>query len=207
MWYVTQAVPGAELYVGLRNGVSKEGFEAQIGAGTVEQCFHRSKVSAGDAMFLPSGRVHAIAGGLVIFEIQQNSDTTYRVFDWNRLDAAGKGRTLHVRESLECIDFEDFEPEIIQPEQNHTGTSTMRLQTLVEDLVFKVDVVATIAPGHIDYSLTSARIIGVVEGRVFIPGEHALKLLPGQFALVPASAGRLKIETEEAARFLVAQPR
>ena len=78
------------------------------------ECFHRVPVRAGDAMFLPSGRVHAIGAGLVIFEIQQNSDTTYRVFDWNRVGLDGKPRELHVAQSLASIDFNDFEPELVQ---------------------------------------------------------------------------------------------
>ena len=65
-------------------------------------------------MFLPSGRVHAIGAGLVIFEIQQNSDTTYRVFDWNRVGLDGKPRELHVAQSLASIDFNDFEPKLVQ---------------------------------------------------------------------------------------------
>ena len=84
MWYVAEAAPGAELYVGLKRGVTRAEFERKIKAGTVAECFHRVSVRPGDAMFLPSGRVHALGAGLVIFEIQQNSDTTYRVFDWNR---------------------------------------------------------------------------------------------------------------------------
>jgi mannose-6-phosphate isomerase len=85
MWYIAEADPGAELYVGLKRGVGRDEFERKMKSGTVAECFHRVSVKAGDAMFLPSGRVHAIGSGLVIFEIQQNSDTTFRVFDWNRL--------------------------------------------------------------------------------------------------------------------------
>ena len=77
------------------------------------ECFHRIAVHGGDTMFLPSGRVHAIGAGLVIFEIQQNSDTTYRVFDWNRLGLDGKPRELHVAQSLASIDFADFEPALV----------------------------------------------------------------------------------------------
>jgi mannose-6-phosphate isomerase class I len=76
---------GAELFVGLKRGVTRAEFEKKISDGSVADCFHRVPVRAGDTMFLPSGRVHAIGDGLVIFEIQQNSDTTYRVFDWNRV--------------------------------------------------------------------------------------------------------------------------
>ncbi len=108
MWYVAAAEPRSELFVGLKRGVTREQFEAQLAAGTVAECFHRVPVTAGDAMFLPSGRVHALGGGLVIFEIQQNSDTTYRVFDWNRVGLDGKPRELHVPQSLASIDFQDF---------------------------------------------------------------------------------------------------
>src|SRR5688572_13030056 len=118
LWYIAEAKPGAELYVGLKSGETRQTFEARIRDGSVADCFHRVPVTKGDAMFLPSGRVHAIGAGLVIFEIQQNSDTTYRVFDWNRKDAAGKPRQLHVQESLECIDFDDISPEAI-----HTHTA------------------------------------------------------------------------------------
>ena len=95
MWFIADAAPAAELYVGLKRGVTRAEFERKIRDGSVAECFHRLPVKTGDAMFLPSGRVHAIGAGLVIFEIQQNSDTTYRVFDWNRVGLDGKPRDLH----------------------------------------------------------------------------------------------------------------
>ncbi|HEV8541288.1 MAG TPA: type I phosphomannose isomerase catalytic subunit, partial [Verrucomicrobiae bacterium] len=136
IWCITHAEPHSELYVGLKRGVTREIFQRQIQAGSVADCFHRITVRRGDAMFLPSGRVHAIGSGLVIFEIQQNSDTTYRVFDWNRRDAAGNARPLHVKESLECIDFDDFEPEPIKAETGPSSGANFHIQTLVEDSLF-----------------------------------------------------------------------
>ncbi|MGC3956455.1 MAG: class I mannose-6-phosphate isomerase [Verrucomicrobiota bacterium] len=117
MWFIADAIPNAELYVGLKRGVTRADFERRIGDGTVAECFHRAPVKAGDSMFLPSGRVHAIGAGLVIFEIQQNSDTTYRVFDWNRVGLDGKPRELHVPQSLASIDFNDFEPALVAGEE------------------------------------------------------------------------------------------
>jgi mannose-6-phosphate isomerase len=113
MWYIADADPGAELYVGLRRGMTRAEFESRLQTGDVAGCFHRIAVRAGDTMFLPSGRVHAIGAGLVIFEIQQNSDTTYRVFDWNRVGLDGRPRELHVEESMASIDFDDFEPGLV----------------------------------------------------------------------------------------------
>ena len=92
MWFIADAAPDASLYVGLKNSVTRAEFEQKISDGSVAECFHRIPVKAGDTMFLPSGRVHAIGDGLVIFEIQQNSDTTYRVFDWNRVGLDGQPR-------------------------------------------------------------------------------------------------------------------
>jgi mannose-6-phosphate isomerase len=116
MWYFLHTEPGAEIYVGLRSGVTRADFEKALQEGTVAGCFHRLKTAPGETMFLPSGRVHAIGAGNLILEIQQNSDTTYRVYDWNRVDAqTGQPRNLHVRESLESIRFDDFEPVFTQP--------------------------------------------------------------------------------------------
>src|SRR5687768_34352 len=121
MWYIARADPGAELFVGLKAGVSRTQFEDAIRDGGVADCFHRIAVKTGDAMFLPSGRVHAIGAGLVIFEIQQNSDTTFRVHDWNRVGLDGKPRELHIAESLDSIDFEDVEPPLIRPRTIEAG--------------------------------------------------------------------------------------
>ena len=111
MWYVAHADPGAEIFVGIREGVTKEIFEIGANEGKTKEHVHRVPVEAGDFMFIPSGRVHAIGGGVVIFEIQENSDTTYRVYDWGRNGLDGVPRALHVQESLKCIDFTDIEPE------------------------------------------------------------------------------------------------
>ena len=114
-WYIAEAAPAAELYVGLTPESSRAAFEAAIANGDAHEHLHRVQVTAGDAMFLPSGRVHAIGAGNVIVEIQQNSDTTYRVFDWNRTDANGSQRQLHVEESLRAIDFNDRTPALVEP--------------------------------------------------------------------------------------------
>jgi len=112
MWYVAHAEAGAHIHAGLRAGVSRAAFERALADGTVAACVHRLKARTGDSLFVPSGRIHALGAGLLIYEIQQNSDTTYRVFDWNRVGLDGRPRTLHVQESLACIDFGDFEPSL-----------------------------------------------------------------------------------------------
>jgi mannose-6-phosphate isomerase len=110
VWYFLESQPGAVVYAGLKNGVMRDEFEKRLDGGGVEETLHSIPVHTGESIFIPSGRLHAIGGGNLIAEIQQNSDTTYRVYDWGRTGLDGIPRTLHVRESMESIDFEDFEP-------------------------------------------------------------------------------------------------
>ena len=115
MWFIADCDPGAQLYVGLKRGVTRADFEKAIAAGTVADCVHAVTPVPGESIFLSSGRLHAIGAGFLIHEIQQNSDTTYRVFDWNRVGLDGKPRALHVSQSLASIDFNDFEPTMDVP--------------------------------------------------------------------------------------------
>ena len=109
-WYIAQTVPGAELIVGLKRGVTREQFERAITDNTLEQCVHHFRVAAGDSILVHSGQVHAIDAGNLILEIQENSDTTYRVYDWGRVGLDGQPRQLHIQQSLRSIDWTDFEP-------------------------------------------------------------------------------------------------
>ena len=112
LWYFVSTDEGAGIFVGLKSGVTKEKFQSALTDGTVDGLLHRLPTRPGSFMYLPSGRLHAIDAGNVLFEVQQNSDTTYRVFDWNRVGLDGKPRALHVEQSLECIDFTDYEPSL-----------------------------------------------------------------------------------------------
>ncbi len=109
-WYIAQTAPGAELIVGLKRGVTREQFERAITDNTLEKCVHHFNVAAGDSILVHSGQVHAIDAGNLILEIQQNSDTTYRVYDWGRVGLDGMPRQLHITQSLRSIDWTDFEP-------------------------------------------------------------------------------------------------
>ncbi|MGH7995765.1 MAG: type I phosphomannose isomerase catalytic subunit [Opitutaceae bacterium] len=113
-WYIAQADPGSRVIVGLRPGITREKFEAALGRGTIEECVQHFAVSDGDALLVCSGEVHAIGAGNLILEIQQNSDTTYRVFDWGRLGLDGKPRALHIRESLDSIRWKSGLPEPVR---------------------------------------------------------------------------------------------
>ena len=109
-WYVAATEPDASLIVGLKDGVSKEHFKEALHEERLEECVHKFDVQPGDSILVESGRLHAIDAGNLILEIQQNSDTTYRVYDWGRVGLDGQPRQLHIEESMQCIDFNDFEP-------------------------------------------------------------------------------------------------
>ena len=115
MWYLIDALLESDLYAGLKSGVTRDDFMTALDEGRVADLIHNIPVHRGDAFFIPSGRIHAIGAGNLIFEVQQNSDTTYRVFDWNRLGLDGKPRPLHVDESLQSINFDDPEPGVVEP--------------------------------------------------------------------------------------------
>lgn len=173
MWYVAAAEEGADMYAGLKEGTTKEQFEKALESGHCASLLHRIPTRPGDCIFIPSGRIHAIGGGNVIVEIQQNSDTTYRVFDWNRTGLDGKPRALHVAESMKSIDFNDFEPKLQQPDSN----------PLVKCEYFQVerwtlDVPREAAPDG-DFA-----IITCLTGEVECAGTT---FGPGQFFLIPAS--------------------
>ena len=108
-WYIISAEPGAVIYKGLKKGVSKEVFAEAIEKGPprrIAELLKKVPVEAGQCHFLPAGTAHSIGAGLLIAEIQTPSDTTYRVFDWNRVDDTGKPRALHIEEALESIHFD-----------------------------------------------------------------------------------------------------
>jgi mannose-6-phosphate isomerase len=173
MWYVLEAEPDAEIFAGFRAGVDRAAFEAALAGGTAAELLHRLPVRAGDAIFIPSGRCHAIGAGCLMVEIQQNSDTTYRVFDWNRLGPDGKPRALHVEESLRSIDFADYEP----------GLAVARGETIAACEFFEVEHWALTEP-RADVS-GGAGIFVVLEGKVACGGRE---FSIGEFFLLPAMA-------------------
>ncbi len=207
MWYIADARPGAEIYAGLRRGVTRAEFERRINDGTVTDCFHRLPVKAGDVMFLPSGRVHAIGAGLVIFEIQQNSDTTFRVFDWNRPGLDGQPRELNVEQSLQCIDFNDFEPSLARIETQSDEDGGIELRTLAFDPLFSVTAIKVLRGEGFKLCGDRVEIIGVVEGRLSaVHGDGETQLAPGQFCLKPAGVEPLTLRFEPPVHFLHIQP-
>ena len=204
MWFITDASPEAALYVGLKQGVTRAQFEQKIADGTVAECLPRLPVKTGDAMFLPSGRLHAIGAGNVLFEIQQNSDTTYRVFDWNRTGLDGQPRPLHVAPSLASIDFEDIEPRLIH--SIYSRNPTLAVRYLVNDPLFRVDACQARRGARFHLRSESLQILGIVRGRLELKHqEMVVPLKAGDFCLLPACLDRVTVTTETQTEFLHVQ--
>jgi mannose-6-phosphate isomerase len=182
MWYFLDCLPGASIYAGLKRGVTREAFEEAMRRGQVEQTLHQPAVESGQSIFIPSGRVHAIGAGCLIVEVQQNSDTTYRVFDWNRSGLDGKPRALHIEESMRSIDFEDFEPSISNAPSDDRGIVSACEHFAVERWILEKSR-AAISGGRF-------AIFAVVSGRVGF-GDRTFD--PGSFFLVPSGAGQQEI--------------
>jgi mannose-6-phosphate isomerase len=128
-WYIISAEPDSVIYKGLKEGVTREQFTEAIEKGNVADMLVKIQVEVGECYFLPSGTAHAIGQGLLIAEIQMPSDTTYRVFDWNRVDDTGQSRTLHIEEALESIHFDS----------SGDNLSVTKMGRLVDCEYFKVD--------------------------------------------------------------------
>ena len=181
MWFIADCAPGAKLYVGLKHGVTKADFERAITTGTVADCVHAVAPQPGDSIFIASGRLHAIGAGFLIHEIQQNSDTTYRVFDWNRVGLDGKPRDLHVAQSLASIDFNDFQPAMDRPAGD----------TLAACAYFQTDR-KSLAAGQAVAPSEAGKfaILSVVEGALESAGGR--RFGKGRFLLLPRGAAPLR---------------
>jgi mannose-6-phosphate isomerase len=190
-WYIAASAPDAHVMVGLRRGATREGFERAIADQTVEECVHRFPVAAGDSILVHSGEVHAIDGGNLILEIQQNSDTTYRVYDWGRVGLDGKPRKLHIAESLRSIRWDDFEPAPVR-----ASFVSAVIASCPEFLIRRV--VLGAGEGLRLAARVQPRVLSVPSGRVAVSGGDApgQGLVRGENALLPF-AGSFTIEALE----------
>ena len=115
LWVILHAEPDAELIYGLKSGVDRESFAQAAASGAIEPMLHRIPLRTGDAVYIPAGTVHALGPGAIVVEIQQNSDTTYRLYDWGRSGADGNARQLHISQALDVTDWRIVEPAIAKP--------------------------------------------------------------------------------------------
>lgn len=186
-WFIAGTEPDAALIVGLRPGVTREQFERALAAGTLEACLHRFPVVAGDSILVRSGTVHAIDGGNLILEIQQNSDTTYRVYDWGRTGLDGRPRQLHLREALASILWNQPEPQPVR-----AGSTPAVLADCAEFRIRRLPLGR--GAGVVFAGGEQPRLLHVVQGRLqeaataaaLVGGDNVLLPYAGRFAFTAA---------------------
>lgn len=188
-WVVLAAEPGSKIYAGLQSGVTRETLAQAIEAGQSDQCLHAFEPKVGDCVFIRAGTVHALGEGLVIAEIQQASNTTFRLFDWNRLDKDGNSRPLHIEKSLEVTDYQRGPVNAQTPQ----ATGTEGVERLVECDKFVLDRASRC--DALDLELGERfHILSIIDGTLELDSNgETIRLELGQTVLIPASCGHVKL--------------
>jgi mannose-6-phosphate isomerase len=199
MWYVLECKKGSKIYTGFKEGVTKKIYEEAVMNGKIEEIMNVESVEAGDAFFTPAGRVHAIGAGIVLVEIQQTSDITYRIFDWNRKGSGKEKRELHTELALDAIDF------------NQTGENKIRIkpelnkfENLVNCEYFNTNIISF--NKSIDkeyYSIDSFVVYICIEGEFLICWDgNSDKVTKGETVLLPAMIKEVTLKPMYEARLL-----
>jgi len=199
MWYVMQADPGAKLMVGFNQEVTKEQYQKHLENNTLTEILNFEAVQKGDVYFLPTGRIHAIGGGIVLAEIQQTSDITYRIYDWNRVDAQGNSRELHTALAVDAIDYtlHDNYKTNYQEQQND-------VTNLVDCPYFTTNLIPFTGEMELHHDDKDSFVIYMcVKGNVTFETDTYREVLKfGETLLLPATLKDIKVSTDEASELL-----
>lgn len=208
MWVILHAEPDAAVILGVAPGATPDSTRRAIAGGALEPLLHRIPVKTGDHVCVPAGSLHAILGGILIAEIQQNSNTTYRVYDWNRVGDDGRPRPLHVDRALDVINFEQVAPTLPKPHRISHGDGVTRY-ALCTNRYFTVERLALEAGATFDGCCDgrTLEIWGAIAGEVSVratqPDTAQVESLAAvRFALLPAAMGDFTITAETEATVL-----
>jgi mannose-6-phosphate isomerase len=200
-WYVVEAEPESVVYAGLKKGVTREDLQRAIDAGATEDCLHTLHPQPGDCIFIPAGTVHALGAGLMVAEIQQSSDCTFRLYDWNRVDAHGAARPLHIHQALEVIDF-DRGPIALATRAPTDASSQSMLVDCDRFRLWECK-----GPGRFALPATQFAVVTLPLGQGAIQSsQNHYPLLRGDSVLIPAACDDAVLELETESVALVATP-
>ena len=190
MWYIMKADEGAEIVDGFSSSLTRQEYQKFLDLGKLENILHIEKAQKGDVFFIPAGRVHALGKGLLLAEIQQTSDCTYRIYDYNRPDADGKLRQLHTQEALDAIDFSELRDGKNHYEYRENGTAK-----LAECPYFTTNLVSLTEPMRKNFAeLDSFVIYLCTEGIAAVKClDHIVPIHAGECVLVPAVAEEVEL--------------
>jgi len=199
IWYIIHAEENAGIYVGFNKPVEKQDYINAVQNKDIASLLQFYPVKKGDLFFIPSGTVHALGKGVGVVEIQQPSDITYRIFDWNRVDASGLPRTLHVAEAVDAIHFDENEDYKIEYEEKFNTTSN-----LFRSEFFNINTLIFDKPLQKNYSTIDSFVVYIcVEGEVHLFGDNFHEVLvAGETALIPAAIPEINLVPKIKSRLL-----
>jgi mannose-6-phosphate isomerase len=199
-WYVVAAEPNSKLVIGVTPGTEKDVLANAVRENTLEDLLVYANVTAGDVLFVAAGTIHALGPGLLIYEIQQSSDTTYRFYDWGRLDLNGSPRPLHIEKSLAVSNLDTL------PDIQHTAGSDNAVVEIVSSEYFQTVLhqMGAGKPTQVGlYTFGSFHTLTCIDGSLTVTAnEVAITLNKGQTALLPAALGEYVMKTGDTARVL-----
>lgn len=198
MWVVLEATPDAHIYSGFRPGTDEAAVRRALAAGAVEDVLQRFPARPGMVFSTPGGRVHAIGAGCLLLEIQQDSNTTYRLDDWGRTDASGRARPLHVEEALRVVDWSATGSPVATPEPLPGLPEGLKGKRLLSDAHYVVDELSVSAPCWIENPSDGFWVLfSSAEGvRIRPEGEPAMRLPPFRACLIPAAMRRFRLSPD-----------
>ena len=197
MWYVLQADPGARLVIGFKPGVDHQAYQRALSEGRITDILNEVPVQAGDAFFIAPGLVHAIGGGVVLAEIQQTSDITYRIYDWDRPDVNGAMRELHLEEAARALVFHDMDQVDCRPERRiDNAPNLIYASDYFQTTLWPINASVSMNTDPADSFMVLMCVFG--SAQLIAAGQPALRLECGETALVPACMGEFTVESSGA---------
>lgn len=194
-WYIVESQPDSVIYAGLREGVDRKDLEEAVRTGRTGEALHSFHPTAGQCIFIPAGTVHALGDGLLVAEVQQSSDTTFRLFDWNRTDEQGNPRPLHIEQALAVTDYQRGP---IEPQQ--ASLEADGWLRLVNCDKFRLRQAKTVPGTTATSTLTTGDdnapvVLMVTEGTIELVGSNwdTMAFQAGDTVLLPACAGEVKL--------------
>ena len=199
MWYILESEKGAKIYTGFKEGITKEMYEEALREGTLPDLLNVESAEAGDVFFTPAGTVHAIGAGTVLAEIQQTSDVTYRIFDWNRKHSGKEKRELHTDLALDALDFSAS-----VPKKNRKEPELNRSENLVSCEFFSTNILHFNKPVHKEYFLNDSFVVYIcIEGEFRICWDDSYETMSkGETCLLPAMIKKVTLEPVGEAKLL-----
>lgn len=193
-WYILEAEPDACVYCGVAPGVTAKKFRKAIKENQLEPLLKKIPVQAGDAIFVPGGRVHAIASGCLLLEVQQNSNTTYRIYDWGRVDDKGKGRELHIDQALQVSILEE-EEDALTPPKGLKPLAGMPREQIMRSSYFLLERLRVSGQAVLPPHPTCFQVLFAIDGDLKVSsGGETVEVPAGHSVLLPAAAGEAGLD-------------